>query len=56
MIRIGINLAIFGSKSKTIKALISKVLTTHQNTKFTRNRVPDLAWSCSLLNVHLWCV
>jgi hypothetical protein len=39
--KIGNNLAILGSISRTIRALIAKVLTTHQKIRLSKYLVPD---------------
>jgi hypothetical protein len=41
IIKIGINLAILGSKSISINPLISNVLITHQKTRFIKYLNPD---------------
>jgi hypothetical protein len=41
IIRIGNNLAIFGSIARTIKALIVRVLIAHQKIRFSKYLVPD---------------
>lgn len=56
MKRSGANFAIFGSISRTTRPLIIEVETIHQKARLNKYLAPDLEWSCSLLNVHLWWV
>ena len=39
---------------RTTSPLMTEVETNHQNARFSKYLIPDLEWTCSLLNVHLW--